>query len=131
MGGIDLRDRFLRWLASPACSRFLGVQHPVSGVLSANQVFLFGPGPPRGLNDACVKSVLKVAQARCPRLEIVDFAGDLRSVEVGGEHDALAADMTGAMSLLSDMGAKYHTKEGKRWWPTHRIRRIEFEVDTC
>ena len=34
------------------------------------------------------------------------------------------------MSLLDQMGAGYHTKEGKRWWPTRRIPWLGFEIDT-
>ena len=36
--------------------------------------------------------------------------------------------MTGAMSLLGDMGIKYHAGEGKGWRPTHLW--LKFEVDT-
>ena len=39
--------------------------------------------------------------------------------------------MTGAMSLLGDMGVKYHTREGGRGRPTRHIPRLGFEADTC
>ena len=38
--------------------------------------------------------------------------------------------MSGLMSLLGRMGARYHTKEGKRWWPARTILWLGFEVDT-
>ena len=73
---------------------------------------------------------MKVIRAHFPPPQIVDFVGDLRLVEVSGEHGELAADMTGEMSLLDDMGVRYHTQEGKKWWPTRRISWLGFEVDT-
>ena len=38
--------------------------------------------------------------------------------------------VTGLMSLLGDMGVRYHAKEGKRWWPARLIPWLGFEVDT-
>ena len=55
--------------------------------------------------------------------------GDLVLVEVSGQHGALAAVMTRAMSKLEDMGAKYHAEEGSRWRPTRYISWLGFEVD--
>ena len=55
---------------------------------------------------------------------------DIRLVHVTGEHDALAAGMTGLMSLLDQMGIRYHMKDGKRWRPTRLIPWLGFEVDT-
>ena len=62
----------------------------------------------------CVKAVLDAARANFPQLRVVDFADDIRCVGANGEHDALAAGMTGLTSLLDRIGARYHTKEGKR-----------------
>ena len=104
------------------CRRVPGVQQPVSGVLGVYLFLPFGLSPPPGINDACVKSASEVIRTRCPRLQIADFAGDLRLADVCGEHDALAADMAGAMPLLDDMGTKYHTKEGKRCWMIWGLR---------
>ena len=75
-----------------------------------------------------MKALLKGARSRVPRLRISDSVGDLRLAETRGGRDALAADMAGAMSLLGNMGAKFHTKGEERWWPTCRISRLGFEV---
>ena len=93
-------------------------------------VLPFGLGPPPGINDMCVKAVLDVARAHCPRLRIADFVDDIRLVDASGEHDALAASMTNMLSLLERMGVRFHTKEGKRWRPTRSIPWLGFEVDT-
>ena len=65
-----------------------------------------------------------------PSLRILDFASDLRLVDAAGEHDALAAGMTGLMSPLGDMSVRYQTKGGRGWWPTRTIPRLGFVVDT-
>ena len=65
--------------------------------------------------------VLAAARALLPQLLVVDFMDDIRFVGASGERDALAAGMTGSMSLLDQMGARYHAKEGKRWRPTRSI----------
>ena len=59
----------------------------------------------------------------------MDFADDIRLVDVSGDHDALAVGVTGLMSLFEQMGVRYHAKEGKRWWPTRLIPWLGFEVD--
>ena len=115
MGGVDFQDCFLRWLVAAAHRRFLGVRHPLSGVLGVYLFLPFGLGPSPGWNDGCVKAALSVARARFLSMHIVDFVGDIRLVDESGEHDALAQGMTGLMSLLGDMGARYHTKGGKKW----------------
>ena len=130
MGGVDLQDCFLHWLVAPIHRRLLGVRHPITGVLGVYLFLPFGLGPSPGINDACVKEVLDVVRAHFPRLQAVDFVDDIRLVEESGEHDALAVCMTGMMSLLDHMGVRYHTKEGKRWWPTRVIPWLGFEVDT-
>ena len=61
---------------------------------------------------------------------MVSFVDDIRMTDVSGEHDALAASMTNMMSILERLGVRYHTKEGKRWWPTRVIPWLGFEVDT-
>ena len=43
-----------------------------------------------------------------------------------GEHGALA----GSTSFFDDIGVRYHTKEGKLWWPTRSIARLGFVMDT-
>ena len=43
-------------------------------------------------------------------MHIVYFVDDLRLVGASGQHDALAAGMTGLTSLLDQMGARYHAK---------------------
>ena len=130
MGGVDLQDCFLHWLVAPVHRRLLGVRHPISGVLGVYLFIPFGLGPSPGINDGCVKEVLRVVRARYPSLQVVDFVDDIRLVEESGDHDALAASMTGMMSVLDQLGVRYHTKEGKRWWPTRVIPWLGFVVDT-
>ena len=129
MGGVDLQDCFLHWPVAPAHRRFLGVRHPTTGVLGVYLFLPFGLGPSPGINDGCVKEVLSVVRSQFPSLRVIDFVDDVRLVEASGEHDALAASMTGMMSVLDRMGVRYHTKEGKRWWPTRVIPWLGFEVD--
>ena len=90
----------------------------------------FGSGPTPGWDDACVKALLKVARSRFQRLGMLDFADDLRLATTGGERGSLAADMAGVMSLLGDMGIRYHAEEGKGWRPTRCIPWLGFEADT-
>ena len=71
-----------------------------------------------------------MVRAHCPSLRAIDFVDDIRLVDASGEHDALAASMTGMMSILERLGVRYHTKEGKGWWPTRVIPWLGFEVDT-
>ena len=71
-----------------------------------------------------------MVRARFPSLRVIDFVDDIRLVEESGGHDALAASMTGMMSVLDQLGVRYHAKEGKRWWPTRLIPWLGFEVDT-
>ena len=121
VGGIDSQDCFLHWSLAPSRRRLLGVRRPAAGVLGVYRFPPFGLGPSPGLNDACVEALLAVARTRLPRLRILDFADDLRLVATNGEHDAMAADMTGILSLLDDMGIRYHDMG---------IPRFGFEVDT-
>ena len=44
--------------------------------------------------------------------EVIDFVDDIRLVGESGGRDALAASMTGMMSVLERLGVRYHTKEG-------------------
>ena len=90
----------------------------------------FGLGPSPGWTDACVKAVLEVVRFRVPLLRMADFVGDLSLVDESGEDNALAAGMTGALSLLEGIGVRLHAKEGKRRWPTRRTPWSGFEVDT-
>ena len=76
-----------------------------------------------------MEAALQVSRARIPRLQIVDFSGDPRLVELSGARDALAADMAGAMPLLDVMGVRYRAKGGKRWRPTRRISWLGFASD--
>ena len=71
-----------------------------------------------------------MVRANFPRRRAVDFVGDIRRVDVSGEHDALAAGMAGSMSLVNRMGPRYHANEGKRSRPTRSIPRPGFVVDT-
>ena len=128
MGAIDLQGCFLRWLVSPSCRRRVGVRRPVGGIWGTFLFLPFGLGLSPGRNDACVKAGLKVV--RFPLLRIVGLADDLRSVDGSGERDVLAAGTAGALSPLEDMGVRFHTIEGKRWWPTRRIPWLGFEVDS-
>ena len=45
MGGVDFQDCFLHWLVAPARRRFLGVRHPLSGILGVYLFLPFGLGP--------------------------------------------------------------------------------------
>ena len=45
MGGVDLQDCFLYWLVAPVRRRFLGVRHPLTGVLGVHLFLPFGLGP--------------------------------------------------------------------------------------
>ena len=130
MGGVDPQDCFLHWMVAPSRRRYLGVRHPLTGVLGVYLFLLSGLGPFPGWNDCCVKAVLGVARPRYPEMHMVDFAEDIRLADAPGQHGALAAGVTGHMSLLGQMGARYRAKEGKRWWPTRRIPWLGFEVDT-
>ena len=121
MGGIDMQDCFLHWLAAPSRRRPLGVRHPATGFLRAYLFLPFGLGPPPGWNGDRVKALPQVARSRFQRLGILDFAYDIRLVTTDGERDTLAADMAGATSLLGDLGTRYHAAEGKRLWPTRCI----------
>ena len=89
-----------------------------------------GLGPPPGWNDGCVKAILTVARFHFPSMHIVDSVGDIRPADASGGHDELAVGTAGLMSLLDEMGARYHTKEGKRGWPTRLTHRLGFEVYT-
>lgn len=129
MGGIDMQDCFLHWLAAPSRRRPLGVRRPATGILGAYLFLPFGLGPPRGWNDARVKALPEVARSRFQRLGILDFAYDIRLVTTGGERDTLAADMTAVTSLLGDLGIRYHAAEGKRLRPTRCISWLRFEAD--
>ena len=114
MGGVDLQDCSLRCLVAPSRRRYLGLRHPMSGILGVDLFLPLGLGPPPGWNDTCVKAVLGPARAELPQLHVVDFAGDVRFAGVSGEHDALAVGMSGFTSLLEQMGARYRAKDGKR-----------------
>ena len=129
MGGVDLQDCSLHWMVAPSRRRFFGVRRPLAGVLGVYLFQPFGLGPSPGWNDRCVKAALDAARPQSPRMHIVGFAGDIRFVDASGAHYALAAGMAGLMSLLDQMGARYHAKEGKRWWPTRLIPWLGFEVD--
>ena len=86
-------------------------------------------GPSPGWNDRCVKAVLNVARPQFPEMHIADFVCDIRLVDASGQHDALAVGITGLMSLLDQMGARYHAREGERWWPTRLLPWLGFDVD--
>ena len=90
----------------------------------------FGLGPSPGWNDKCVKAILSVARSHFPTMRFVDFVDDIRLVDASGGRDALAVGMSGLMPLVDQMGARYHTKEGKRWRPARLIPWLGFEVDT-
>ena len=98
---------------APPCRRYLGVRHPVAGVFGVYLFLPFGLGPSPGWHDMYVKAVLNAVRANFPWLRVIDFVGDIRCVDVNGEHDALAAGKTGLMSLLGRIGARYRAKEGK------------------
>ena len=121
MGGIDMQDCFLHWLAAPSRRRPVGVRRPATGILGVYLFLPFGLGPPPGWGDARVKALPEVARSRLQRLGVLDFAYDMRLVTTDGERDTLAADVTGATSLLDDLGTRYHAVEGKRLWPTRCI----------
>ena len=55
-----------------------------------------------------MKAVLNVGRPRYPAMHVVAFVGGLHLVDASGQHDALAAGMTGSLSLLDRMGARYH-----------------------
>ena len=116
--GVDLQDCFLHWLVAPSRRSYLGVRHPMSGVLGVYLFLPVGLGRPPGWYDKCVEAVLGAARARFPELYVVDFVGDIRFVGASGEHDALAVGITGFTPPLEQMGVRYHAKEGKGWWPT-------------
>ena len=90
----------------------------------------FGLEPSPGINKGFVKALLEIVCAHCPSLKIVDFVDDISLVDACGELDALAASMTNMLAILERMGVRYHTKGGKRWWPTRLIPWLGFEVDT-
>ena len=124
-----MQDCFLHWLVAPSRRRYYGVRRPLSGVLG---VFLFLPsrqGPSPGWSDRRVEAALDVARSKFPGVRIVDFADDFRLADVGVDRDALAVGMTGLMSLLEQMGVRYHTMGGKGWWPTRLTPWLGFEVD--
>ena len=130
MGGIDLQNCFLRWLVAPSRRRYLGVRRPVTGVLGVYLFLPFRLGPSPGRGDTCVRAAPGAVRVNIPRLRLVDFVGDIRCVYSSGEHDELATGMTGIMSLMDRMGARYHTKDGKRWWPTRAMPWSGSVVDT-
>ena len=103
-GGINLQNCFLCRLVAPFCWRLLGVRRPVTGVMGAYHFLPRGLGPSPGWNDACVKTILQVGRSRFSRVRVEDSADDIRLVTKSGGRDALAADMTGAMSLFGDLG---------------------------
>ena len=47
LGGIELQDCYLRWLAAPSRRRLLGVRHPATGILGVCLFLPFRLGPPR------------------------------------------------------------------------------------
>ena len=57
MRGVDLQDCLLHWMVAPSCRRYLGVRHPLSGVLGAYPFLPLGLGPSPGWNDRCAKAV--------------------------------------------------------------------------
>ena len=77
----------------------------MSGALGVYLFLPLGLARPPGWNDKCVKAALNVARAQYLKLRVADFVDDVRLVDGGGEHDALAAGMTGLMSLFEQVGA--------------------------
>ena len=130
VGGIDLQNCFLRWLVAPSRRRYLGVRHPATGVLGVYLFLPFRLGPPPGWGDTCVRAVLGAVRVNIPRLRLVDFVGDIRCAYSSGEHGELAPGMAGFMSLVDRMSARYHTEDGKWWWPTRAMPWSGFVVDT-
>ena len=81
VGGVDLHDCFLHWMVAPSRRRYLGVRHPLTGVLGVCLFLPFGPGPSPGWSDRCVKAVLSAARSRYPEMRIVDFADGVLLVD--------------------------------------------------
>ena len=75
-----------------------------------------------------------MARSMHPSQRIIDFVGDLRLVDEHGASMALAGawrvfvSMVRLMGLLTHMGVRYHTHEGKRSRPTQAISWIGFTV---
>ena len=55
---------------------------------------------------------------------------DLKLVDASGEHDPLAASMTGPKSFPDYMGIKYHEKGGRRLWPARSTLWLGAVADT-
>ena len=64
-----------------------------------------------------------------PSLRVIDFAGDLRLVEEDGARGRLFASMVRIMELLAQIGVRFHTRGGKRWWLTQSIPWLGFVVN--
>ena len=121
VGGLDFQDCFLRWPASLARRRLPGVRHPGALRLGVFLFLLVGLGPSPGRNDRRVGEALRAREPPRPSFRIIDFAGDLALAEESGFRDRLCVVMARAMELLAHMGAHFHTRGGKRWWPTQSI----------
>ena len=63
VGGIDLQDCFLQWLVAPSRRRYLGVRHPVTGVLGVYLFLPCGLGPSHRVE----RQVREGRTARSPR----------------------------------------------------------------
>ena len=65
-----------------------------------------------------------------PSLRVIDFVDDLRLVEEDGSRGRLFVIMARMLELIARMGAHYHTREGRRWWPTRSTPWRGFVVNT-
>ena len=69
-----------------------------------------------------------MARSMHPSQRIIDFVGDLRLVDEDGSRGRVFVSMVRLMGLLTHMGVRYHTHEGKRSRPTQAISWIGFTV---
>ena len=51
-----------------------------------------------------------------PSQLVVVFVGHVRRVEMEGGREPLFVGLAQFLSLLTRVGVRYHTREGKRWW---------------
>lgn len=130
MAGIDFRDCFLHWPIGPACRRWLGIKHPVTGLFGCYLFLPFGLGPAPGWNDICVKEVLRVAALAFPDLVLVDYVDDIRMVHTSSYRDPLQHDFDALRDFLKRLGVIVHVKPKKLFPPTQVIPWLGFIINT-
>ena len=96
--GLDLKDCFLHWLASPARGLFLEVRPPVFRRRGVYLCLLFGMGSSPGRTDRCSEDLLQLATGIRPSLCVMD------SVD-----NQLFCDVAGLMEKLPRLEARSHT----------------------